>query len=215
MMGVLWGIIKFVLMLIFPFLFLIRFSVHLHIHEGLIPWACIAGGVLFTSLILFFYFTFFYGKFFGKNLDTPSVMHRLIMALALVLLYCIHGLFYFSGSNMKDSELRKEIRQVHPILRLSLSTLIHVDKTLIITDGDRLPEDYKKMGLPSKAHSLHYKQANGYAHAIDLRTKGRSEMSNFFVKLYFKLMGFNTLRHGGTADHLHISLFSHDRPGSI
>ena len=117
-----------------------------------------------------------------------------------------------SGENFKSEGIKNEIRKVHPILRLSLSTLIHLDSGLIITDADRQPEDYKKMGLPSKSHSLHYKQSNGYAHAIDLRTRGRGEFRNFLIKSYFQLMGFNTLRHGGTGDHLHVSLISHDRP---
>ena len=134
------------------------------------------------------------------------------MALFLVLAYSLHGLFYISGNNIKNPDLRKEMREVHPILRLSVSTLIHIDKDLIITDGNRQPEDYKAMGLRSKGNSLHYKQSNGYVHAIDLRVNGRNEIRNFLVRTYFRLMGFKTLRHGGTADHLHISLLSHDRP---
>jgi len=31
-----------------------------------------------------------------------------------------------------------------------MSTLVYVDKKLIITDASREPEDYKKMGLPTK-----------------------------------------------------------------
>ena len=78
-----------------------------------------------------------------------------------------------------------------------------------------MPEDYRKMGLPTKGHSLHYHKSNGYAHAVDLRTNNHSEIRNFALKMYFKLMGFNTLRHVGTGDHLHISLNSKDVPGAI
>lgn len=102
--------------------------------------------------------------------------------------------------------------QIHPVLRLATSTLIHIDKDLLITDGQRLPEDYKKMGLKSKSQSLHYKQYTGYTHAIDLRTKNRAEWKNQLVRGYFWLMGFRTLRHKGTTDHLHISLMSHQSP---
>jgi len=70
------------------------------------------------------------------------------------------------------------------------------------------------MGLKSKNHSLHYRQSNGYAHAMDLRTNGRSEVRNFMTQTFFRLMGFKTLRHIGTADHLHVSLVSHDRPNA-
>lgn len=201
-----------VFILVFPFVVLIRTAVYLHVHEKLIPWACIGGGVIFTSILIFLYLTILYGNFNKKN--RPSFKTKFLVAFAIVIVYSAHGLFYMSGDNFKSSELRSEIRKVHPILRLSVSTIAHLDKKLIITDGDRQPEDYAKMGLPSKKHSLHYKQSNGYAHAIDLRTNGRNEIRNFFVRSYFRLMGFQTLRHIGTADHLHISLKSHDRPYS-
>jgi len=62
------------------------------------------------------------------------------------------------------------------------------------------------MGLPPNESSLHFIQDDGYAHAVDLRTVGRSEFRNRMVEAGFKVMGFNTLRHSGTADHLHVSL---------
>jgi hypothetical protein len=39
-----------------------------------------------------------------------------------------------------------------------------------------------------------------------VRTNGRSKATNLLVELYFILMGFETLRHVGTADHLHVAL---------
>ena len=130
-------------------------------------------------------------------------------------MYSIHGLFYITNKNLSNQGLKSEILDVHPIIRLSVSTLIHLDKNLVITDADRKPEDYRRMGLKTKAHSLHFKQSNGYSHALDIRTRDKSEVHNFMVKSYFRLMGFQTLRHSGsgtTGDHLHISLMSHDRP---
>jgi hypothetical protein len=62
------------------------------------------------------------------------------------------------------------------------------------------------MGLPVHDSSLHYAQPDGYVHAVDLRTIGRREVKNRLVQLYFALMGFATLRHVGTADHLHVEL---------
>ncbi|MEL6925882.1 MAG: hypothetical protein AAFO94_17705, partial [Bacteroidota bacterium] len=76
-------------------------------------------------------------------------------------------------------------------------------------------EDYKRMGLKTKRHSLHYQQPSGFVHAVDLRTNNRSWLRNFLLRSYFQLMGFNTLRHGGTGDHLHVSILSHARPGAI
>ncbi|MBT8230996.1 MAG: hypothetical protein HKO66_11800 [Saprospiraceae bacterium] len=206
------NLLQLVFIVVFPFILLIRTSVYLHVNEQLIPWACILGGALFTIVLIFLYLSIFYGKLIGK--DSGSFKGKAVIATIIVIVYCAHGLFYMSGKNFKSDGLRSEILKVHPILRLGVSTLTHLDKSLIITDTNRLPEDYRKMGLPSKSHSLHFKQSNGYAHAIDLRTNGRNEVRNFLVRVYFKLMGFQTLRHVGTADHLHVSLLSHDRPGA-
>ena len=121
-------------------------------------------------------------------------------------------MFFLSNENAKGEIVHKEYSYLHPILRMGVSTFILVDRDLLITDGSRNSFDYRKMGLPSKNQSLHYLQSNGYAHAVDLRTNGRSEFRNNLVQFYFQLMGFRTLRHGGTNDHLHISLLSHDMP---
>jgi hypothetical protein len=62
------------------------------------------------------------------------------------------------------------------------------------------------MGLPVYESSLHYRQQDGYVHAMDLRTIGRSGFRNWATKSYFQLLGFRVIRHVGTADHFHISL---------
>jgi hypothetical protein len=62
------------------------------------------------------------------------------------------------------------------------------------------------MGLPARIESMHYEQSDGYVHAMDLRTKGREDWRNAAVELYFRAAGFETLRHVGTADHLHVAL---------
>jgi len=198
-----------------PFIALIRGSVYLHEAHGLLPWLSILGGIGITIVLMFIYFSFIYGKITGKFGKTGSVKRRAIIAILVVLLYSLHGLFYISGKNLKNKQLQSEILSVHPIVRLSVSTLIHIDKSLIITDANRRPEDYRKMGLKSKSHSLHYKQSNGYSHALDIRTRDKNIVGNFLVQNYFRLMGFRTLKHGGsstTGEHLHISLMSHDRP---
>jgi len=111
--------------------------------------------------------------------------------------------------------LKSEIRSLNPILRLAVGTLVMIDKEAVITDTNRVPEDYKKMGLKTNKSSLHYEQKDGYANAIDLRVRGKSEIRNKLTQWYFDWMGFNTLRHGGTGDHLHVSLPCHYRRGAI
>ena len=75
-----------------------------------------------------------------------------------------------------------------------------------MTDGFRVPEDYSRMGLPINDRTLHYKQKTGWVHAVDLRTNGRGAVKNFAMQMYFASMGFYTLRHVGTSDHLHVHL---------
>src|SRR5437660_8817576 len=41
----------------------------------------------------------------------------------------------------------------------------------------------------------HYVQEDGYIHAVDLRTRGRSAVKNRLVQLYFWTAGLGTLRH--------------------
>ncbi len=208
-------ILKIILILILPFILLIRGSVYFHDSYNLIPWVSILLGTGLTVVVIIIYFTVFYGKLTGRIGGFEALVRRMWLAMILVIFYVAHGIFYFSSANLKNKSLQEEIRQVHPILRLSVSTIIHLDKSLVITDANRVPEDYRKMGLRAKNHSLHYKQSDGYTHALDLRTNKRSMLRNFLLQNYFRLMGFNTLRHVGTDDHLHISIKSFDHPQSI
>lgn len=207
--------LKLLLLIILPFLILIRGAVYLHNSSNYLPLVCIIGAGLFTILLIFSYLGFIRNLLIVRDENSPSRLgRRMMIATSLVILYIVHGVFYLSAGNLKTKELTQEIREVHPIMRLAVSTLIHLDKKLIITDANRSPEDYRKMGLKQASHSLHYKQSTGYAHAMDIRTKGRPEWKNFLIRNYFRVMGFRTLRHIGTADHLHISLMSHDRPAA-
>ena len=203
---------KIILLLLLPFICLVRSSVFLYKSEGWGSWSAIFGAGGLTIILLILYMLFFYGKLTRR---APKLKTKLWMSFLLVVCYGIHALYFFSDRNAKQSEVQKEFTALHPILRLSISTIIHLDKDFIMTDANRQPEDYRRMGLPSKKQSLHYRQRNGYVHAFDIRTHNRSWVRNKFIQGYFWAMGFNTLRHGGTGDHLHVSLTSRDRPGAI
>ena len=215
MTSIIYAILRLIFFLVFPFILLIRGSVYFHSNYEWMPWLSVLGGVGVTAIILMIYMVFLQGSFTGKIGDANSVKRKMIFAMILVLGYSAHALFYFSDSNAKSKNVQKEFTSLHPILRLSTSTILFLDGKLIMTDANRMPEDYKKMGLRSKRKSLHYKQNDGYVHALDIRTNGRSEVRNFLMKSYFQLMGFNVLRHGGSGDHLHISLKSFDSPRAI
>ncbi|MDF1868431.1 MAG: hypothetical protein P1U70_26645 [Saprospiraceae bacterium] len=212
---ILYNFLKVTLMLILPFIILIRGAVFLHEHYHFLPWFSITGGILGSGLIICIYILFIHGRFTGKLGNIKTMKFSYWIALILVLTYCFPALLFLSNTNSKHTEVQKEFTSLHPILRLGISTVVQLDKGLIVTDSNRIPEDYRKMGLPTKSHSLHFKQSDGFSHAIDIRVKGRSEVRNWLLERYFRMMGFNTLRHFGTADHLHVSLLSHDRPHGI
>ncbi len=115
---------------------------------------------------------------------------------------------------MKSSEIKEEYSNLHPLLKLGVSSIVLLDSKLVVTSADRVPEDYQKMGLNKKSESLHFKQDDGFTYAIDLRTNDRSEIRNQALSVYFGVMGFNVLRHIGTADHLHISMKNKAHPNA-
>jgi len=215
MLDWIYNLLKLLLLLILPFILLIRGAVFFHNEYTWLPGMSLIVSGLITTVLLFIYLTFMYGQITGKIGSGNVLKRQSIIALLLVLGYSIYGLFFLSNTNAKSSEVHGEFTNLHPIVRLSISTILFLDHDLIITDAKRQPEDYKKMGLRTKKRSLHYKQSTGYVHAVDIRTNGRSELRNTLLIWYFKGMGLNTLRHGGTGDHLHISLKSHDSPGAI
>jgi hypothetical protein len=130
----------------------------------------------------------------------------LIAAGGLTMAFCLFALFTLSASNAKTEEVRSLYRTMHPVLRVAVSTLTLADGDLVVTDIRRTEEDYERMGLPVFENSLHFEQENGYVHAVDLRTIGQSEFRNLMLEYSFRLLGFRTLRHTGTADHLHVEI---------
>jgi len=208
-------LIRLALLLVLPFICLIRGAVFGHEYYELAPWPAILMGMGITAFLLILYFSFIYGRITGKVGSGRSFKLRILFAVFLVIGYSTYAIVYLADSNVKSADIKNTYSSLHPILRLSISTVIFIDKSLLVTDGKRQPEDYKKMGLKTRRQSLHYIQSDGYVHAVDIRTKRHGEFRNGLLKLYFKLMGLNTLRHVGTEDHLHISLSSKDKPGGI
>ena len=215
MKKIIFFLIRLAILLILPFICLIRGAVFGHEYYQLSPWMAILLGMGITVFILILYFSFIYGRITGKVGNAKSFKVRFVFAILLVIGYSTYAVVYLSDSNVKSPKIKTTYTSLHPILRLSISTIVFIDKSLLITDGKRIPEDYKKMGLKTKRQSLHYVQSDGYVHAVDIRTKNQSEFRNNLLKISFKMMGLNTLRHVGTEDHLHISLSNKDKPGGI
>jgi hypothetical protein len=190
-------------MAILPFFILIRTSVFLNLSYEWNGWLALGGGIFVTVLLLLFYIFFLFRRVSNKKL----LLHFSLGGVgSLVLAFCFYGLMYLSSVNAKSDDIRDVYRSMHPILRVAIATTTLADNDLVVTDIQRQPEDYAAMGIPLNQRSLHFPQETGYVHAIDLRTIGRNEFRNFTLRTSLELMGLKTIRHVGTADHLHISL---------
>jgi len=192
-----------VVVAIFPFVLLIRGGVLAYQVWGLGTWPALALSVLASSLLLGGY-AWLAGRKLGAGRGARRVLTR--GAIAATVAYVAYGLVFIASENVKSDEIRAEYSAVHPLLRLAASALVLVDPESVVTDAGRTPEDYWLMGLPTNEASLHFEQETGFVHALDLRTQGRSELRNRSVELGFWMLGFHSLRHVGTADHLHLSL---------
>lgn len=208
-------ILHVVILLFLPFIVLIRGAVFFHEQYHLYPLLTIFAGAFLFSFVLIIYLSLFLGRLGPKSPVNFSFATKMKLIFIVVIVFCLHGIFFLQSDNLKTPSLKHSIGNLHPIIRLAVSTVIFLDRDLIITDGLRTPEDYRKMGLPSNKSSLHYKQKDGYAYAIDIRTSHRSIVRNSLIKGYFNLMGFRIMRHTGTDDHLHISLYCPYLPRSF
>jgi hypothetical protein len=186
-----------------PFYLLVGVAVLLYRHAGFSTWPALLSGVVLTAALLTLY-AFLLARRVGAGRRVWRAVAK--VSLAVVGAYCLYGLVYLSSLNVKEEGLRAHYGSLHPLMRIATGTFILLDRDLVITDLARRPEDYERMGLPVYERSLHFIQADGYAHAVDLRTLGHSEWRNQAMAAYYRLMGFRVLRHVGTADHLHVSL---------
>lgn len=194
-------------LVVFPFFLLVRTSVYLMSAYGVSGWTALGGGAAATILLLIAYLHLLFRKIENKKL---LLKYSLAGTSATVVGFCIFSLFYLSGVNTKSPEVRDLYRSMHPVLRVAVTTATLADGGLVITDIKRVPDDYGRMGLPVNHTSLHYRQENGYVYAVDLRTRDRGIIRNALLQASLELMGFRTLRHTGTADHLHVELTVHE-----
>jgi hypothetical protein len=197
------GLALFLILTALPFLILIRGGVLLYLWWGIGTWPALSVAALATMSLLAAY-AGVAGKWFGARKQLRRFIVRGTLGVAAA--YLAYTLVYVASANVKSPEVRDEYRALHPLLRLASSAVILIDPASMITDASRTNEDYGQMGLPAQERSLHYRQSDGYAHALDLRTTGRSWLRNLTVHVAFRALGFRVLRHGGTGDHLHVSL---------
>ncbi len=186
-----------------PFVVLVRGAVLLYGSAHWPPWlALLASGLAMIGVVAL------YGAVASHKL-TGRVRFVWIarwVALPLVAGFLIRGLIYLDRSHAQNDAIRAEYRDTHPLLRVALATLDLADDRLVVTDMSRTAADYTRLGLPVLTNTMHGVQRDGWVHAVDIHTAGRGLLVNLLVEGYFRIMGFRTLRHVGTADHLHVEL---------
>lgn len=193
----------FPVLAILPFLVVLRISVLAYQENTNDGWQALVVGILAALLLVCAYIAVFMWTF---DLRRRLFMPLLNACLTVMLCYSGFALFHLAVSNAKTAEIRSYYTSLHPFLRVAVKNLTIIDEDLVLTDVQRTRADYSAMGLPAREYSLHFRQPSGFVHAVDIRTAGRPKVTNLLVELYFIMMGFQTIRHVGTADHLHVAL---------
>ena len=194
------------LLAVLPFAVLIRGGVFAYQAWSLGPWSSLLLSACATALLLGLY-AWVVSRRLGASAGVRKLFTRGAAGVAGA--YVVYALVFVASANVKSDDVRAGYSAVHPLLRVASSAVILADPASVITDTGRTLDDYRLMGLTPNEASLHFAQDDGFVYAIDLRTIGRPEWRNRAVELAFWAMGFHSLRHVGTADHLHVSL----RPG--
>ncbi len=184
-----------------PFYLLVRGALHATAAWGWNAWLAVVFGALLAGLA-----ASGIGWWVQRKLGLQIPFRALAGGLVLpaVAIFCALSLLQLSRSNAKSPEVRSGWATLHPALRLAVGTLRLVDGHIVLTEIERGPSSYAAMRLPRPIHSYHYRQDDGTVHAVDLRTDDRGAVRNGLMQLYFELLGFETIRHVGTADHLHV-----------
>ncbi len=130
------------------------------------------------------------------------------IAALCVMSFILYSMYVLNDENVKNRRIASQYTQTHPVLRLGLQSWSLFDRSLVITDIARSHSFYRRHRMRTYYRSLHFpqKHLDGKVYALDIRTKGRGKFRNWMTQVVFRMMGFGTLRHTGTADHLHIEL---------
>ena len=142
------------------------------------------------------------------RLRSPRRALVLLVTLPTLLLAagCL-SVTHFPRSSFDSDDLRAEWYQLHPTLRVSLWIARLGAGNLVLTDVSRQPSEYVDMGLTPPAWSRHFfSPRDGYTHAIDLRVRDAGDLRNWARQGVFLALGLRADRHGGTSNHLHVSL---------
>lgn len=164
-------------------------------------WMVACGGLLTGGLVL--------AVFLVTVFTCRSLKRTGLLLLAVPLMVAgvgLAGIARFPERHFKDGQVAAEWGQLHPTLRLALWVVALEDWDMVLTDIARTPERYVGMGIEPPGESRHYVDEDGYARAVDLRVADAGPLRNWIRQGVLLMMGLETLRHEGTADHLHMAL---------
>ena len=195
---------KVLAVILLPFVLYVRSSVFFYQQFGG-AWLAVGGGMCLTLIVVAIYAAWLVRGLGGKR-GLANVTQWVVAPI--VGGWLLYSLVVLAKVNAKSDDVRGWYSSLHPVLRVAVSTAIIMDRDMVVTDMQRVASDYPKMGLKVNPTTRHYVQKDGWVHAVDLRTNGRSEMRNRSLQFYFWATGFSTTRHVGTADHLHVQLRS-------
>ena len=165
-------------------------------------WPAVVAGLLAGGVVLAL------SSGIALRLRSPRRALILLVALPLVLLAAgCPSVTHFPRANFKTDDLRVEWYRLHPTLRVSLWIARLGEGDLVLTDVSREPSDYVQMGLSTPSWSRHFfSPRDGYVHAMDVRVTDAGDLRNWARQGVFLALGLRADRHGGTADHLHVSM---------
>ena len=188
-----------------PFFVLVRVGTAAVQGWGLGGWTSLGLGALAVAAVLGLY-----AGVLGWKEEAWAGVWRVLRrgGLGLGGVVLVYGVVWVGPVMAEDQAVRAEYRALHPVLRLAAGPVFLADPGRVVTDPSRTVEDYRLLGLSEAEADLHFVQEDGSVHAVDFHTGGRAAWGNRTVELGFWLLGFHSLRHRGTADHIHVSLRS-------
>lgn len=198
-----WPAVRWIAGLSLPFYVLVRGSMYAYQSLGWGTWSSIGLGIFGTVVVFSAYATWLWSRVTGEG-RWPRILRPVL--IAVVAGYGIYGLLYLSSGSAKDPDLGDYYMSLHPLMRLGASPFFLFDRNAVVTNLERRVEDYLAMGLSLNEAALHFKVGDRYVHAMDIRTTGRNPRRNALTVAYFRIMGFRSLQHVDSADHLHVSL---------
>lgn len=173
-----------VLPIVAPFFLLIRGAVFAHQEWALGGWQALLASAAATMLVVQLY-----AWLASRRTEARKRLRKAFVRLGafVSVAYVAYALTYFGSVHAKSPEVRTVYQQLHPVLRAAASVVVLTAPASVVTDAGPTPAD-------------------GFVHALHLRTAGRPEWRRRTVELAFRALGFHAQRGVDAEDHLHISL---------